>query len=249
MVVDVAKEVGTRYIRQGQVKAFREVIARSETDTYDLANCRLCFQAVRVLEDFYKTRSFINSKDETLNLYLRTNCERARICKEVEKIRLYPKSYSVEDLHEYIDSLTPGVVYEARVDSRIALEWQLSFLTLLILTRPEIIVDTGMVNRDLCEFIRDDWVYKSKNHPVYLEVDGSNFIERTVKEGYVKVPYRNELKEETYRETFTCIPASVGREYLYEDEEFSGVVDKCFRILTKKVRRPKLIKDFIETRE
>lgn len=248
MVINVAEKLGTRYVIQAYVPEFKRVLSENPSATYDLCDCRLSYQASIALREFYGTHNLVNTKNETLNRYLKMNCERSKMNKDIEKIRLYPESYDVTDIHSYITSLKEGVVYEFRVDARIGLDWQLAFLCLLILTRPEITVDIGYINSDLCEFIRSVWLYKAEHHDIYLEVDGTNLIERRVVDGYVAVPYRNELSEDMYRETFKCYPVEFGMEYLYEKPEWEEVVNKCLKILTKKVQRPKSIKDFIETR-
>lgn len=248
MTINVAERLGTKYVIQAYVLQFREILSGNESDVYDLAGLRLGFQAANALKEFYATRTIINSKDPELNKYLTENTKRARETKPVDKICLYPPSYDIMDIHEYIDSLREGVVYEFRVDYRIGTEWQLAFLCLLILSRPEIIVDTGRINSDLNEFVKTAWLSKAKHHDAYLEVDGPNLVERRVVDGYVKVPYRNELSEDMYREIYKCFPIEFGRDYLFENKEWDGLIDKCISILTRKVQQSKRIKDFIETR-
>ena len=252
MTINVAEELGTRYVLKSYLVQFRKIfddwLAKDANTVFDLCDCRLSLQATVALNDYYGKANIINSKNETLNIYLTENCRKKRTTVQVQKIQLYPEDYSVEKLSEYISKLATGVIYEARVDYRVDIECQMAFLCLLILTRPEIMVDVGYVCTSICEYIRDVWLYKAEHHDAYWEVDGNNLIRRDVVDGYVNVPYRNELSEDMYRETFKCFPIEFGSEYLYETKEWEGVVDKCLKVLQRKVQRPNLIKDFIETR-
>ena len=252
MTINVAKELGTRYVLKSYLTAFRKVfddwLAKDKGTVFDLCDCRLSLQATVALGEYYGKANLINSKDKTLNMYLQENCRKRHNPTDVRKIELRPESYDVETISKYISSLTPGTVYEARIDYRVDVDKLMSFLCLLILTRPEITVDVGNVCTSICEFIRDAWVYKAKHHDAYWEVDGNNLIRREVVDGYISAPYRNEISEDMYRETFNCIPIEFGTEYLYESKEWDGVVGKALQILTKESPRPNLIKDFIETR-
>ena len=251
MTVNVAKELGTRYVLKSYLGQFRKVfddwIAKDPNVTFDLCDCRLTLQAASALFAYYGKANFVNSKNETLNMYLQENCRRARVPK-IDKVDLMPKDYTVETLSEYINSLSESTVYVVHVDYRTEINTQMAFVVLLILTRPEVTIDIGNVARSIREFVEDAWMYKAEHHDAYWEVDGSNLIRRDVVDGYVSAPYRNELSEDMFRETAKCLPIEFGTEYLYETKEWEGVVDKCLKTLQKKVQRPNLIKDFIETR-
>lgn len=248
MIINVAEELGTRYVIASYAAAFRRVIDNHPNDTLDIGSCRLGLQAAQIIREYYGTRTFINSEDSELNGYLEENMRRARVPKLERKIKLYPATYDVRDVHDYIKSLSTEVVYEYRIDTRKATRVQMAFLTLLIITRPEIVLDAGYGYNSLCDFIRDSWLLKAEQHKAYYEVDGANLIVRKVVDGYVSVPYRNEVSEEMYVSTFKCFPYEFGNEYLYETPEWAGVVDSCLRTLNTRRYNVRTIEDFITTR-
>ncbi len=249
-MIDVAEAVGTKYITRPYTAAFVKVLTSNPNETYDIGKCRLGLSAVMSLEELYGKVNIINTKDEVLDGYLQENARRAKLPRipDMDRIDLRIPYTNIDDVYEFIENLKVGIPYRYRVAVGQNYNYGLAVLTLIILTRPEVTVDLRFAS-GLFDFIRDEWLYSAKHHDKYWELDLPNLIVREVKGGFIKVPYRNEMSEELYRETFRCFPYEFGTEYLYEDEEWSKVVDKCFDILTKPPVVEKTIKDFVTLRQ
>lgn len=248
-MIDVADALGTRYITRPYTNEFTKVLTSNPNETYDIGKCRLGLAAVQSLESLYGKVKIVNTKNEVLNGYLQENARRANLPRipDTDRVDLRIPYTSIEDVHEFIDGLRTDVPYRYRIDAGRDPNYGLAVLTLIILTRPEVTVDLRFAG-GLWEFIRDEWLYNAKHHDKYWELDPPNLVVREVVDGYIKVPYRNEISEGLYRETFRCFPYEFGTEYLYEDEEWSKVVDKCFDELTKPPVTIKTIKDFVTLR-
>lgn len=247
-MVSVKKELNTVYITADFLDDFTSLCKRSLGQTVDLADCRFAPPTARVLREYYKTIEFINSTDAYWNSILVNNTKLARAEKK-ESITLEYLGIDASKVVNYIESLKTDTIYRIEYDSTSVTQQKyfISLAIIIILSRPEIMLDLGYNAKLVFETVRLDWDWANQPTDYYNEVVSDAVVQRLCRDGKVITPY-GAIKERFYVENklYLSLPGYFGSEVCVRRPEFKAVLKAAVGTFTEKLQIQRSLVDYLE---
>ena len=168
--------MNTKYLINALVGSFRELLAKAKAEglVIDMAGCKVGPEVAREMRFSYKDVDYINSENSELNDLLKHNCEVSRIVyEEYEEVDV-DNIDTIEDLMVFLSrtDLPSKVKFKTKSNSN----KPMGAIALLIMSRPDLDVDTFGIAVSLFDLVRKYWIPNAKDHDKYYKIDSGNII-------------------------------------------------------------------------
>ena len=250
----------TRYIINALSMRFRRCLesAIENGDTVDFAECKFGPECAYMLNKYYGKVQMCNSADAYLDGLLKNNTAyRTEVIEEYEPLVLEGITV-IDNYFELYNTLPNGGKFKVQCSlGSLACK---ATLVLLILSRPDLILDIRQCGSDIYDFVRDAWLTVAEHHDRYYELMAPDTVIRESTDGeYFGADSYGYQKETTFIRNRKVVPYEFGNTQIVNpdgshpvEEEWRPVAEKClmaFQQTNTERRSGKVLRNLLTFRE
>lgn len=232
MSVLLQERMNTRYITNSLEYMFRKVLedVASVHGTLDVALCKFGPNCSYMMREFYGRINFINSANKELNDLLQNNMKAWSELQTLEEWREW--NFSGIDTFNDVKDLCLSIPVGTKLKvPRLSKSSQIAACVFLIMTRPDLNIDTVNCSMDIYTFVRDAWVMKRQPHDKYIQ-----FLQPEIRvvecvDGMIFTPETGSLDETLFVNTQQVLPYDFGSIPLIVPND--GVLPEWVEVLNK----------------